>query len=94
MSSEFSLFCDGFGKWSNLQKVIGDDGQQCTPLIIAARYGHDKVLKMLLSKFDLDLEQEGIVKFDDYVIEGASALWCAAGAGKFRKLDDNEVVYE
>lgn len=66
---------------SLLQKVIGDDGQQCTPLIIAARYGHDKVLKMLLSKFSPDLEQEGIVKFDDYVIEGASALWCAAGAG-------------
>lgn len=65
-----------------LQKVIGDDGQQCTPLIIAARYGHDKVLKMLLSKFQPDLEQEGIVKFDDYVIEGASALWCAAGAGE------------
>lgn len=37
---------------------------------------------MLLSKFSPDLEQEGIVKFDDYVIEGASALWCAAGAGK------------
>lgn len=65
-----------------LQKVIGDDGQQCTPLIIAARYGHEKVLKMLLSKFSPDLEQEGIVKFDDYVIEGASALWCAAGAGR------------
>lgn len=64
-----------------LQKLIGDDGQQCTPLIIAARYGHDKVLKMLLSKFSPDLEKEGIVKFDDYVIEGASALWCAAGAG-------------
>lgn len=74
------MFC--FGKRSSLQKVIGEDGQQCTPLIIAARYGHDKVLKMLLSKFKPDLEQEGIVKFDDYVIEGASALWCAAGAGK------------
>lgn len=66
-----------------LQKVIEEDGQQCTPLIIAARYGHDKVIKMLLSKFRPDLEQEGIVKFDGYVIEGASALWCAAGAGKF-----------
>lgn len=65
-----------------LQKVIEEDGQQCTPLIIAARYGHEKVIKMLLSKFHPDLEKEGIVKFDGYVIEGASALWCAAGAGK------------
>lgn len=61
--------------------MVEDDGQRCTPLIIAARYGHEKVVKMLLSKFNLDLEQEGIVKFDGYVIEGASALWCAAGAG-------------
>lgn len=61
--------------------VVEDEGQHCTPLIIAARYGHDKVVKMLLSKFSPDLEQEGTVKFDGYVIEGASALWCAAGAG-------------
>lgn len=69
----------------SFQKVIEDDGQQCTPLIIAARYGHDKVIKMLLSKFNPDLEQEGIVKFDGFVIEGASALWCAAGAGMYKK---------
>ncbi|XP_024939471.1 protein fem-1 homolog B isoform X2 [Cephus cinctus] len=36
---------------------------------------------MLLEKFKPDLEQEGTVKFDGNVIEGASALWCAAGAG-------------
>ena len=61
------------------QQVIEDDGQRCTPLIVAARHGHDKVVKMLLSKFEPDIEQEGTVKFDGYVIEGASALWCAAG---------------
>lgn len=58
-----------------------EDGQLCTPLIIAARYGHEKVVRMLLDKFEPDIEQEGIVKFDGYVIEGASALWCAAGSG-------------
>lgn len=63
------------------QKVIEDDGQRCTPLIVAARYGHNRVVKMLVDKFQPDLEQEGTVKFDGYVIEGASALWCAAGAG-------------
>lgn len=62
------------------QKVL-ENGQRCTALIIAARYGHDRVVKMLIDKFKPDLEQEGTVKFDGYVIDGASALWCAAGAG-------------
>lgn len=34
---------------------------------------------MLLSQFKPDIEQEGDVKFDGYLIEGASPLWCAAG---------------
>ncbi|XP_053596423.1 protein fem-1 homolog B-like isoform X1 [Microplitis demolitor] len=63
------------------QKVLDEDGQKSTPLIIAARYGHDRVVKMFIDKFKMDIEQEGTVKFDGYVIEGASALWCAAGAG-------------
>ncbi|CAL7950832.1 unnamed protein product [Xylocopa violacea] len=63
------------------QKVLEEDGEHCTPLIIAARHGRDKVVKILLDKFKPDLEQEGTVKFDGYVIEKASALWCAAGAG-------------
>nr|CAD7419374.1 unnamed protein product [Timema poppensis] len=60
-------------------QVVEEDGQRCTPLIIAARQGHEKVVKMIVQKFKPDLEQEGIVKFDGYVIEGASSLWCAAG---------------
>lgn len=63
------------------EKVCEDDGQQCTPLIVAARQGHDKVVKLMLTKYKPDLEQEGTVKFDGYVIEGATALWCAACAG-------------
>lgn len=34
---------------------------------------------MLLSQFKPNIEQEGDVKFDGYLIEGASPLWCAAG---------------
>ncbi|KAL3285690.1 hypothetical protein HHI36_000221 [Cryptolaemus montrouzieri] len=64
------------------QKITSENGEQFTPLIEAARYGRDKVIRMLLSNFDLSLEAEGIVKFDGYVIEGASALWCAACAGQ------------
>lgn len=62
------------------QRVVENDGQ-CTPLIIAARCGHDKVVKVLLDKFKPDLEQEGTVKFDRQIIEKASALFCAAAAG-------------
>ncbi|KAG5326487.1 FEM1B protein, partial [Acromyrmex heyeri] len=68
------------------QKVLEDDGQRCTPLIVAARYGHNKVVRMLLDKFKPDLEQEGTVKFNGYVIEGATALWAAAGAGHLNVL--------
>ncbi|KAK9883902.1 hypothetical protein WA026_004844 [Henosepilachna vigintioctopunctata] len=63
------------------KKLTDKDGQQCTPIIVAAKYGHEKAMRLLLSKFKPDLEQEGIIKIDGYVIEGASALWCAACAG-------------
>uniref|UniRef100_A0A1B6C2I3 Protein fem-1 homolog B n=1 Tax=Clastoptera arizonana TaxID=38151 RepID=A0A1B6C2I3_9HEMI len=65
------------------QEVIEQDGQRCTPLIIAARLGHDKVVKILTSRFlpYIDIEQEGSVIVESYVINGASALWCAAGSG-------------
>ncbi|KAB7497087.1 Protein fem-1-like protein B [Armadillidium nasatum] len=65
-------------------KLLGsyteEEGQKCTPLLIASRNGHEKAVRTLL-KFQPDLEMEGTVKFDGYVIEGASPLWCAAGAG-------------
>lgn len=55
-------------------------------MIVASRNGHEKVVRMLLTKFPLYLEEEGIVKFDGYVIDGASALWCAACAGIKNKI--------
>lgn len=64
--------------------MISEDEQKYTPLIIAARYGHNNVVKMLLEKFDVDLEAEGTVRYEEFLIEGASALWCAAG--KFSQL--------
>lgn len=59
------------------------DGQRSTPLIIAARNGHDKVVRLMLDHYRVDTEQTGTVRFDGYVIDGATALWCAAGAGHF-----------
>ncbi|XP_039758992.1 protein fem-1 homolog B isoform X1 [Pararge aegeria] len=59
------------------------DGVKCTPLIAAARHGREGAVRIILMKFrpPVRLETEGTVKFDEYVIEGATALWCAAGAG-------------
>lgn len=63
------------------ESVADDNGQECSPLIVASKNGHDKVVQILLTKFEPNIEQEGTVKFDGYVIEGATALWCAACAG-------------
>ncbi|XP_050674603.1 protein fem-1 homolog B-like isoform X1 [Leptidea sinapis] len=66
-----------------LNRDVCCDGVKCTPLIAAARHGRDAAVRILLEKFSppVTLEREGTVKFDEYVIVGATALWCAAGAG-------------
>ncbi|XP_054476627.1 protein fem-1 homolog B [Anoplopoma fimbria] len=66
-----------------LGHVTQVSGQRSTPLIIAARNGHDKVVRLLVDHYRVDTEQTGTVRFDGYVIDGATALWCAAGAGHF-----------
>ena len=64
-----------------LRKNFVEGEQSCTPLIIAARNGHKAVVATLIEKYSVDLESEGTVKFDGHLIEGATALWCSAGAG-------------
>ncbi|XP_065133398.1 protein fem-1 homolog B [Paramisgurnus dabryanus] len=66
-----------------LEDVTQVAGQRSTPLIIAARNGHEKVVRLLLDHYKVDTEQTGTVRFDGYIIDGATALWCAAGAGHF-----------
>ncbi|XP_077425034.1 protein fem-1 homolog B [Vanacampus margaritifer] len=66
-----------------LAYVSQQAGQRSTPLIVAARNGHDKVVRLLLEHYRVDTEQTGTTRFDGYVIDGATALWCAAGAGHF-----------
>ncbi|XP_030045663.1 protein fem-1 homolog B [Microcaecilia unicolor] len=66
-----------------LTYVSAQGGQRSTPLIIAARNGHGKVVRLLLEHYRADTRQTGTVRFDGYVIDGATALWCAAGAGHF-----------
>ena len=67
---------------ATLVNTLYPDGEQSTtPLIIAARNGHTNVVSTLLDNYNTDVEAEGVVKFDGHMIEGATALWCAAGAG-------------
>lgn len=82
-TTKLSNILDSFGEnpVDPLNQLFVEDGQSCTPLIIAARNGHYDVVNMVVTQYKADLEREGIVKFDGHVIEGATALWCAAGAG-------------
>jgi len=66
-----------------LGNVTEEDDQKTTAFLIAARNGHNTVIRLLLSHYGVDIEQVGTVKFDGFVIEGATALWCASGAGHF-----------
>ncbi|XP_026763059.1 protein fem-1 homolog B isoform X2 [Galleria mellonella] len=74
-------------KYDEIDELVNNDvccdGVKCTPLIAAARHGREGCVRILLDKFrpPVRIETEGTVKFDEYVIEGATALWCAAGAG-------------
>ncbi|XP_028921258.1 protein fem-1 homolog B [Ornithorhynchus anatinus] len=72
---------------SDIRYLLGyvsqQGGQRSTPLIIAARNGHAKVVRLLLEHYRVHTQQTGTVRFDGYVIDGATALWCAAGAGHF-----------
>ncbi|XP_034241275.1 protein fem-1 homolog B isoform X2 [Thrips palmi] len=66
------------------QIVEEEDGQRSTPLIIASRNGHEKVVKLLVSLFHINIDQEGVVKFDGHKVVGATALWCAAAGGHLK----------
>ncbi|XP_037038800.1 protein fem-1 homolog B isoform X1 [Bradysia coprophila] len=63
------------------QPFAEDDGQIYSPLSIAARNGRYRVVKMLLSNFKPVIDQDCTAKLDGHIVQGATALWCAAGAG-------------
>jgi Fem-1 family protein b len=66
---------------SALSHLSEENGQLTTPLLIAARNGHVKVVEILLTQYGVDPEQTGTVKFDGYTSDGACALWWAACHG-------------
>jgi len=47
-----------------LEYVTQEAGQRSTPLIIAARNGHGKVVRLLLDHYKVNTEQTGTVRFD------------------------------
>ncbi|CAG2111662.1 unnamed protein product, partial [Medioppia subpectinata] len=64
-----------------INELVADGQTKCSPLIIAAKNGHQNIVKLLVMKFSPDLELEGSVQFDGYLIEGATALWVASSGG-------------
>ncbi|PAA65820.1 hypothetical protein BOX15_Mlig027157g2 [Macrostomum lignano] len=67
---------------SNTIAIQSNVGNECAPaIVIASKYGHTKIVHFLIKEYNVDLNKPGNVKFDGFLIEGATALWCAAGAG-------------
>lgn len=66
---------------STLDSVYEDGDLKATPLIVAAMNGHEHNVNLLISNYDPDIEKEGSIQFDGYLIEGATALWVASGFG-------------
>ena len=60
-----------------------NEGQSMTPLLAAAKAGNENVIHVLLNVFCVEIEQTGTVIIDKQVVEGATALWCAACDGHF-----------
>lgn len=59
-------------------------GQRSTPLIIAARNGHTKVVRLLLEHYRVQTQQTGTVRFDGYV---RRAQRCRHGTGPGRRWE-------
>lgn len=49
--------------------------------MVAALNGRVNVVKMLLEKFEPSLDVECTTRFEDTIVQGVTALWCAASRG-------------
>ena len=68
-------------KKEEVQQHVTAKTNGATPLIIACRNGHLRVVEYLIDKCSADIKQVGSVTFDGETIDGAPPLWCAAAAG-------------
>ncbi|CAF1580476.1 unnamed protein product, partial [Didymodactylos carnosus] len=49
-------------------------------LILAAKHDHYEIVKLLLKKFNVNVEMEGVMQYDGKTVIGTTALWCAAAS--------------
>ncbi|KAK7086200.1 Protein fem-1 C, partial [Halocaridina rubra] len=66
---------------SEVSRMVGARTNGATPLVMAAKHGHQACVEYLVERCNADLEQVGSVVFDGETIDGAPPLWCAAAAG-------------
>lgn len=57
------------------------DGTSLSPFGTACLNGRVQIVKLLLEKFDPELEQEYNILFEGNMVHAVSALWCAASRG-------------
>ena len=80
----YTLLCN-YDHYSVVKDVIShhtaEDGQWTTPLLIAARNGHDNAVHVLISNFQADINDTGTVVMDGETIQEVTPLWCAAAIG-------------
>ncbi|XP_058063001.1 protein fem-1 homolog B isoform X2 [Anopheles bellator] len=64
------------------QEFYEDEHQIYTPLIVATLNGHQRVVHILLTLAQPNLEKEGCVKLHGELTDGVPALWVAAALGR------------
>lgn len=80
----YTLLCN-YDHYSVVKEVIShqteEDGQWTTPLLMAARNGHDNAVHVLISNFQADVNDTGSIKIEGQTIQEVTPLWCAAAIG-------------
>lgn len=66
------------------KRILSSKYNGATSLIMACRNGHFEVVEYLVEHCNANLEQSGLVNFENENIEGAPPLWCASAAGHLK----------
>ncbi|CAF1260401.1 unnamed protein product [Didymodactylos carnosus] len=64
-----------------INDLIQDRKSKCNILILAANNGFYKIVEAILKRFNVNVELEGFIKYENQIIDGVTALWCAALCG-------------
>ncbi|CAF1196158.1 unnamed protein product [Didymodactylos carnosus] len=63
-----------------INEFIPHTAYQWNILLVAAKNGFVNVVELLLRKFNVNTEIEGIMEYDNQLVPGATAIWCAAAS--------------